>query len=406
MYKGKIIKFYRQKANLTQEQLGYEICSNTHVSKIERGMTEYSSDVISLLSKRLGINIEEEIERYKNIKKHLSHWHDAMIKERDEEVERIKEELENEPLILISDYQILYGLLQARYHLQHQNHKQAHKIMKAIQNKHKHIPPYESNLLKHLFGIYYLSVGDVKKAFTFLVKINGEDYNNLEYYLTLATTHLAAGSKVMAYYYAEKSLKFFINSNNFLKVIDAEMIMLMTRDNDGHSHFQKKVREYYALIQNCDLCHAIDKKAQLLHNLAREYYNNNEYKSAKRLYEQSMDLKDEKTIHYLISLEGYIRSCLDGNLLSNSNLVKLTKRGLSIAREINENYHTINFRLLLYLINNDHDEYYKYLITDALPYYKMCGYGTLEQQYEKELFHYYLKSEETEKALKMAVEVM
>ena len=94
MDKGKIIKFYRQKAKLTQEQLGYGICSNTHVSKIEQGKTDYSSEITSLFSKRLGINIEEELMRYKNIKRLLHSWHDAMIRQRDEEIETIKNELE------------------------------------------------------------------------------------------------------------------------------------------------------------------------------------------------------------------------------------------------------------------------------------------------------------------------
>ncbi|MGA5690182.1 hypothetical protein [Cytobacillus pseudoceanisediminis] len=36
MYEGKIIKFYREKTKLTQQQLGEGICSDTHVSKIEK----------------------------------------------------------------------------------------------------------------------------------------------------------------------------------------------------------------------------------------------------------------------------------------------------------------------------------------------------------------------------------
>ncbi|MBM7584482.1 tetratricopeptide (TPR) repeat protein [Bacillus pakistanensis] len=406
MYKGKIIKFYRQKAKLTQQQLGYGICSNTHVSKIERRMTDYSPELTLLLSKRLGINIEEEVERYKNIKRLLHCWHDAMIKQRNEDIETIKDKLEKEPLIQISDSQILYELLRARYYLLHHDLKQTDKIIKDIQKKHKHLPPYERNLLKHLLGIYYLSRKDVVKAFTILKTINGEDYDNAEYYLTLATASLAVNSKVTAYYYAEKSLQFFIKSNNFLKAIDAEMIMLMTQESDGHRDFQKKVEHYQALIQTSELCHALDKKARLLHNLAYEYYSRNEYEAAKRQYEQAMVLKEKKSAVYLISLEGFIRSCLEGNLLSKNELVKHIHEGLLIARESNEYLYTICFKLLLYLINNHQTQYYSYLCTNALPYFKKCGYVTLVQRYEKELFHYYLKTDETDKALELATRVI
>jgi HTH-type transcriptional regulator, quorum sensing regulator NprR len=405
MDKGKIIKFYRQKAKLTQEQLGYGICSNTHVSKIEQGKTDYSSEITSMFSKRLGINIEEELMRYKNIKRLLHCWHDAMIRERDEEIESIKNKLEEEPLLTISDYQVLYELLKARYYLLHHELRQADKIIKSIKKKHKHLPPHERNLLKHLSGMYYLSKKDVVKALAALRTVDVDDYKNEEYFLTLAASYFASGSKVMAYYYAEKSLRSFINSNNLLKMIEAEIIMLMTRESDGDSDFQQKVEQYDALIQTCDLCHAFDKKARLLHNLAYEYYNRSKYESAKRLYEQSMNLKERNSTCYLTSLEGFIRSSHDGHLLTSNELEELVYEGISIARDLKEYLYTISFKLLHLLLNNQHTNYYNYLITNALPYIKKRGYVSLVQQYEKELFHYYIKTEETNKALELATKV-
>ena len=402
MYEGKIIKFYREKAKLTQQQLGEGICSDTHVSKIERGMTDYSPEITLLFSKRLGINIEEEIMRYKDIKILLYRWHDVIIKERFEEAETIKDKLDKEPLIQITDYQILYDLLKARYHLLHNNLKLAGTIIKAIQMKQNELPPYESNLLKHILGIYYLSKQDMIKAVNILKTINIDDYKNPEYYLNLAVSYLAVNSKVMAYYYAEKSLQFFIKTNNFLKVIDAEMIMLMTRESDGYHDFQKIGEQYNALIHTCELCSAHGKKARLLHNLAFEHYARHEFEDASLLYQQSMVLKEKKSAVYLISLEGFIRSCFEGKLLSNDELISLCQEGLSISREIHQSLYTINFKLLLHLINNQLREYYSYLCTDALPYFKKCGYVTLVQRYEKELFNYYLKNGEKGKALELA----
>ncbi|WP_436373380.1 helix-turn-helix domain-containing protein [Cytobacillus sp. BC1816] len=401
MYEGKIIKFYREKAKLTQQQLGEGICSDTHVSKIERGMTDYSRQITSLFSKRLGINIEEEVKRYKNIKKLLNHWHDAIIKELFDEAKKIKDELEKEPLLQITDYQILFELLKARYYLMHNNLEQADIIIKVIQIKNKKLPPYESNLLKHLLGISYLSKQDMIKAVNILKTINPEDYKNPEYYLNLSTSYLAVNSKIMAYYYAEKSLQYFIKTNNILKMIDAEMIMLMTRESEGHRDFQKIVEQYKALIHTCEQCKASDKKARLLHNLAFEHYSRHKYEDASRMYQQSMVLKKKSAV-YLTSLEGFIRSCFEGNLLSEHELITLCRDGLSVAREINQYLYLISFKLLLYLINNQQSEYFSYLSSDALPYLKKCGYVTLVQRYEKELFNYYLESDEKGKALELA----
>ncbi|MDQ0197746.1 helix-turn-helix domain-containing protein [Neobacillus ginsengisoli] len=55
MIEGKIIKFYREKAGLTQGQLVEGICFVTHLSKIERGITEYSGEITYLLFKRLTV---------------------------------------------------------------------------------------------------------------------------------------------------------------------------------------------------------------------------------------------------------------------------------------------------------------------------------------------------------------
>ncbi|UAL46424.1 helix-turn-helix domain-containing protein [Sutcliffiella horikoshii] len=402
MHEGRIIKYFRKKAKLTQQQLGDGICSDTHVSKIERGMTEYSPEVTFLLSKRLGINIEEELSRFHNLKKILARWHDAIIMQRSEVIETIKEELDKEELIKISEYQILYDLLRARYHLLRNNLIEADIIIKNIQKAQRKLPPYESNLLKHILGMYYLANKDMIKAVNILRSINSDDYNNPEYYLTLSTAYLAVNSKIMAYYYAELSLQFFLKTNNYLRGIDAEMIMLITREGEGQRDFQKIVEQYEALIQICDLCHAHDKKAKVLHNLAEEHYCRKDYKASSRLFHKSMLLKEKKSAEYLISLEAFILCCFEGSILSKDKLEKLGNEGLVIAREINQGLHSINLQLLLLRINNQHTEYYHFLSTKALPYYKKCGYVTIVKQYEKELFNYHLKTRQIDDALKLA----
>ena len=61
MLEGEIIKFYREKSGLTQAMLGEGICTPTHVSKIERGKTAYSPEIISLFSAVLNIDIQRKL---------------------------------------------------------------------------------------------------------------------------------------------------------------------------------------------------------------------------------------------------------------------------------------------------------------------------------------------------------
>lgn len=104
MHEGEIIKFYRIKAGLTQEQLGKGICSSKHVGKIERGQTSYSSEIILLFSERLHIDIQEEIINFNNLEKKLLSWHNSIIKQSMIEVEKTKKELKKNPFINSSNY--------------------------------------------------------------------------------------------------------------------------------------------------------------------------------------------------------------------------------------------------------------------------------------------------------------
>ncbi|MES9685233.1 helix-turn-helix transcriptional regulator, partial [Gottfriedia acidiceleris] len=123
MIEGEVIKFYRTKAGLTQEELGKGICSSKHVGKIERGSTSYSSEIITLFSERLQIDIRKEIANFENLENKLLNWHTAIIKLRMKEVDSYKKELEKTPFINSPKYDALYQLLLARYYLLKNDYK-------------------------------------------------------------------------------------------------------------------------------------------------------------------------------------------------------------------------------------------------------------------------------------------
>jgi HTH-type transcriptional regulator, quorum sensing regulator NprR len=403
MNEGKIIKFYRVKANLTQEQLGKGICSVTHMSNIEKGVKYYSPEIVSLLSKRLEINLEEEVYNLKTFEKQLYRWHNSIIMEQEEEIETIKDALENNPVLHISDYSTLYQLLQARYFLIHGKIMKAYKIIKTINRTPMELPKYEQNLLKHILGIYYLSEQEHLKAIHILKTINDDDYKNPEYYYHLALAYHSIESKVMAYHYAEKSLQYFKEKNHSLKIIDARMIMLAQIDNDENQHnFSKIIEQYEGLIQSSNLCKSPDKKAKILHNFAYEHFRRGHYKEARKLYKDSMDLKEKNTVVYLLSLDGYLRSCQEGCLLSKEELLSIAHEGLYIANKLNDPLFVILFNNSTFLLENDESKWHNYLSEKALPYLKTKGYFYLVERFEKDLFYYYSKTNQNDKTLEMA----
>ncbi|WP_308636855.1 helix-turn-helix transcriptional regulator [Paenibacillus silvisoli] len=402
MHEGKIIKFYRENANLTQDQLGTGICSDTHISKIERGMTDYSREVLDLLCERLGISMDHELAKFGGIKNRLYDWHDAIVKQIEPLMEAIKNELEQEALLQISEYETLYLLLQAKYMLQRNEPDKALRIMKRISKTTDALPPFERNLHKHVEGMYHLSQQDYKQAIETLTTIQEKEYNNPEFYYHLAAAYHTLKAEVMAYFCAEKARNFFKDINCFLRVIDAEMIMLIeVKDDIGH-HFQEVVTRFENLIQSCDMCHAPDRKAKVVHNLAYEYYRRGDYVMSGKLYKQSMELKSPRTRAYLLSLEGYLRSCFEAKLLQSEELERQAQEGLKTARTIKDTLFSLLFTMLLHWIRGEEDEYYRYLSDEALPVFRKLGFAFLVERSEKQLFQYYSRIGNTAAALQAA----
>ncbi|SDW95419.1 helix-turn-helix domain-containing protein [Paenibacillus sp. CF384] len=401
MHEGKIIKFYRERAELTQDQLGLGICSDTHISKIERGITDYSQEVLDLLCVRLGISMQCELAKFSSIKKRLYDWHDAIVKQLSAEMETIKSELEQEALLQISEYETLYLLLQAKYLLLKNQAETALRILNRIRKTAVRLPDFESNLFKHVEGLYHISKQNHVEAITILKTINDKEYNNPEYFHHLAMAYHTMRSEVMAYFYAEKARNFFKEINCFLRVIDAEMLMLIQVQDDPQHDFKEVIARFENLIQSCDMCNAPDRKAKIIHNLAYEYLRRKDYQKSSSLYLQSMELKSPRTLPYLLSLEGYLRSCFKGILLQAGELERLAQVGLTDAKALKDPVFILLFTMLLLLINGKEAEYYQYMNEEALPVFRKFGYVYLIRRSEQQLFHYYARTGNTEAALRM-----
>ncbi|MEH7347380.1 helix-turn-helix domain-containing protein [Gottfriedia acidiceleris] len=408
MIEGEVIKFYRTKAGLTQEELGKGICSSKHVGKIERGNTSYSSEIITLFSERLQIDIRKEIANFKNLENKLLNWHTAIIKLRMKEVDSYKKELEKSPFINSPKYDAWYQLLLARYYLLKNEYKNTYTIILSIERNYKDLPPFERNLLLHVIGIYYLnnynnsSTENHHKAIQTLKKIDINEYGNPEYYYHLAVAYGWVDSKVMAYVYAEKALKHFKDTSNYLRAINAESIMLLQSSNDGHLDFKKLKQSYKNLIHDSETLNAPDKTGMLLNNFALEYFKRKDYEKAQKYYKAALQLEKKPTVIYLQRLNNYLKSSFEGKLMRKSALLNSAQKGLTIAKNLKNLHYQILFTLLIYSIENKMKEYIQYIEKTAFPYFKSRNHTILIKRYGKELYDYYVKEKEFEKAVEMS----
>ncbi|KON88802.1 hypothetical protein AF332_19685 [Sporosarcina globispora] len=388
MLEGKIIKFYRERQNMMQRDLGIGICSSTHISKIERGLTEVSKETIELLSQRLGINMETEIETYNGIDSLLKKWHESIILKLNTKAENLKKQLEAIALLQMPDIYHSYTLVLTRYYLLIGQEHQAKSLI-AEMDKWSDLSLYEKNMLHHIKGINGLINKEYDKAISYLQGIDLTYYNNQECYYHLAFAYHSLNSRVLAYYYAEKSLRFFTEVRSFKRMIEAEMLMLIQVERD--EFYDPKDTEYQRLIEMTESIGLDHQRAMLTHNLAYQKVRQGNYEKACEYYKQSMDTKDQHTPLHIASLEGYIHALTKQGLKSNEELLQLAEKGIALSEELTEKIYKHFFYLHKYNLQNEKELYYHYLEKEAFPYYKKMAHVRLLEHYSIKLFDYHME---------------
>ncbi|WP_108670589.1 helix-turn-helix domain-containing protein [Peribacillus acanthi] len=409
MLEGEIIKFYRKKAGLSQEQLGKDICTATHVSKIERGQTKYSSEIIALFSKRLEIDIQKEIESFQNIEQKLHQWHNAIIMQRMNEVEKKKQEIDQffrtNPS---NNHATLYDLLLIRYHLLHQNNEKAFSLLIRMDKQNLHFSPFERNLHFHILGLAYLQkcnnfeASNRTKAIEYLKKVNEKEYGNEELYYHLAIGYHWIESRTMAFIYAEKALKYFKRTNNFSRAIQAEAVMLVQKESATNADFEEKVERYQQLIDDSKTLGKNEITAMLIHNLGFEYYKRKSYTNAHEYYGQALKMANKQSSIYLNRLFNYLDNCLEGEIFTPKKLLKKAYDGLSIARSLDNPLYLRLFKLLILQVENQLDHFYNYLEASVLPYLITHNKMTMINKYGNKLYQHYVSTKQYEKAALIA----
>lgn len=84
---GKMVKWFREKMNLTQSELAEGIISVSYLSRIENGLTEPSKQILELLSKKL--NIDSFSDENDKITKLCKQWFRTLLTGRIEEAKNL-----------------------------------------------------------------------------------------------------------------------------------------------------------------------------------------------------------------------------------------------------------------------------------------------------------------------------
>lgn len=404
MIEGKIIKFHRERLGLKQADLGRGICSKTHISKIERGLTEVSKDTIEELAQRLDIDMAAELQTYMGLDLLLKEWHEAIILKLSAKAKKIKKQLESIVLLQIPDFHRSNMLILTKYYISIGEGDRAKTLILEM-NTWQDLSLFDQNMLLHIKGEFYLlHEKDYSKAITHLKRIDLTYYNNPEYYYHLAVAYHHIDSKVLAYYYATKALHFFTSKHSFTRIIETEMLMLIQVEQE--EYFVPKDSGYPRLIEMADNLGLHKQKVQLLHNYAYQQFRYGEYERAFSFYQQVLEIVKTTDAQYLLSLEGYLNAATKLEVLSKNELLVIAEEGLALAKQKEDYMSEHFFQLHLYKIKQLDEFYYNYLEKEMYPAIKKIGYGLASETYEIKLFDYYMEKGQIEKASEYAIPIM
>lgn len=407
---GVIIEYYRKQKGWTQKDLGNGICSEAHLGKIERGTTKFSSAIIDLLCERIGIRAEEEIDRFKYLKTQLYEVNKMIVKLQLDTVKNRLNDLAENPIIYMEAFHPFFLLIRCRYALEIKNMDEFSKMLKELNKNYPTLQGFEWYMKEHILGIKECKEGKHHKALEHLIKIAGSEYPSYELYYHIAVSLLYLNNQVKALFYAIKALDYFRQTNNFKRIIDTEILMLILTQNNEIDTFDDTIQKYRDLIQMCDIYQFHERHRTLLMNFANTYFMKKNFERAQTIYEEAkeLSLKMDGKAYYIASLIDQINSRLwqskpfaDGE---KGKWLGLIKEGVSLSK--NDKTFKIYFDLLTLLAENEKELYYEKLYKVLIPNLMENGDFLTARFYAKASYHYFLTIGREDTAAQIAMLMM
>ena len=311
---GPLIKLYRKKLQLTQDELSIGICTTSYLSRIENDLVIPETQVLKLLLKRLGQEEQQLLTQYNEKIQTFEKIYSKLLDDQplsNDDITIVKEE---QNLLLATFQQLIY----ARYLMKENRLEEAALIIEPIIQTFK----MEHNRLTELFisisTYYYLIVGDYSRILDleqslhlnqyFLSK---HDYEQAIYYYHLSFAAHRDYQFSLALNYIEEASRRF--THKYRPLFELKLYSMYGVIYNALYRFDDSLKEYDAAIELLHLVPSIatnDQWASLLNNRAYCYECMTKYDLAIKYYEQSIHYKED--LHVIIN---YMRVLVLANRL-------------------------------------------------------------------------------------------
>ncbi|MFF2876350.1 helix-turn-helix domain-containing protein [Gottfriedia sp. NPDC057991] len=367
MYIGKIIYYHRKNQNKTQKELCKDICSITHLSKIENNSKEGNPKTLQLLFERLGVTNEDENKKILSLKQQLDQFYDAIERLHRERAESLyKELIIHEEYIFCTEMIYIYKLYMLRYLLFLNNFSDFETVSVAMKKDITKYSPFERYLWDFIQAVYlgqkqeYLQGLEILEPLEEMAEQSAEKITDYYYYRSVM--HGSLKNHSLSIHFAYKALSIFQNTGNTFRILHVKITLALNLI--YINEFEKAEKILIPILSDVDLLQQWETKAITLHNLGFLYYRKGELDLATEYYWQSLHLKEKFSVSYYSTIIEIIQIKID--LEQNEEAIKLLKQELGDFQD-QKSPKYIELMVLYLQSNKNKKKLTKYLIKHGLP---------------------------------------
>lgn len=396
------IRYYRQRKNLTQEQLAHGICSVSYLSKYENGAPA-SEEIVKLLCERLNISYQENDseDAIREVKDLLDEWYIEIQKRNLKSSGALEEEIKKKIADIESpELSLTYDLFRMRYLLLCERFDEVRDLKEKTWQLKDHFTDELYYYYLNFSGIYFFGLNDFRKSLEYLkqaekeaerISLGDTSMAELYYQLALLNTHLFLVSSAMNYTY--KALPIFDEHYNLERCADCHILLGIS--NRRIRNYEQSVYHYENALKLAKSTNNKQIVAVIYHNLGYVSASQGNSDKAIEYYKKCLNI-DSSYIRsiYLIAKEYY-------KLDKLSEAKKWIEKGFKITDGNPQKEYTYHFKILKYQIDKTfNEEYETFLKDDAIPFFENKMQGEYVAEYTEYLGDYYFNKHQYKNAAK------
>lgn len=372
---GKMVKWFREKMNLTQSELAEGIISVSYLSRIENGLTEPSKQILELLSKKL--NIDSFSDENDKITKLCKQWFRTLLTGRIEEAKNLYIQVnEYKDYISQSNLNNILELHRLQYFIITDNTKSAEEQFIFLKkNAHK----FKGNEKYYWFkfsGNYYYYLYSYNEALSCYQNSEKElhrellfrDIEEADIYYCIALTASKLKKVYICYLYGNKALEIYQKVYNLKRCVECHILLGMS-----FHGMNLKVKAMDSFKLGIEISESITDDAQLLsacyQNIGELYSSMNLSNLAIKYFKKNYNLINNNKEMIIVPVLSLIKEYF--NLKDIPNIQKWMKKGINLI----ESQHQIDpifkyeLQVFYYLTEGPDDSLEELLTKKAIPYF-------------------------------------